>query len=140
MRIATKMAALGLLLGSSSCLSTVGPDTSKQTVAAVAGRVIRGDGTGVGGPLVTVQLLSEAVSGTAQLISSGSVLGADDGRFLFLFLINGFEPQTGSVNISVTAPIASGLLGKEVTGIPVKLVLGRTPTDTAYVEITLPAR
>ena len=140
MRTALKAFTVALLLSTGSCISSVAPDPGTRTIVAVAGRVIRTDGTGVGGPLVAIRLLSAASGGTAQVIGSSSVIGADDGRFLFVFLINGFEPQTGSANIVVTAPIASGLSGKEVSGVPVKLILGQVATDTSYVEITLAAR
>ena len=140
MRTALKAFTVALLLSTGSCISSVAPDPGTRTIVAVAGRVLRTNGTGVGGPLVAIQLLSAASGGTAQVIGSSSVIGADDGRFLFVFLINGFEPQTGSANIVVTAPIASGLSGKEVSGVPVKLILGQVATDTSYVEITLAAR
>ncbi len=140
MRTGIKVAALGLLIGIGSCLTVPPTDPSKETIAAIAGRVVRPDGTGVGGPIVAVQLLTGSTGGSAQFISSASVLGADDGRFLFVFLVNGFTPQIGSAVISVTAPIGSGLAGRDTAGIPVKLVLGRSATDTSYVQMELRPR
>jgi hypothetical protein len=140
MRTAIKVATLGLLVGTGSCLSTPPTDPSRETIAAIAGRVVRPDGTGVGGPIVAVQLMTAATGGSAQFISSASVLGADDGRFLFVFLVNGFTPQLGSATVSVTAPIGSGLAGRDTTGIPVKLVLGRLATDTSFVQMELRPR
>ena len=134
---AMKLAGLGLLLGSGACISTDPVDPSKQTAAVVAGRVVRGDGTGVGGASLTIQLLSQASGGSAQVIATVSGFGLDDGRFNQPFFINGFPPQTGSVRISVVAPLGSGLAGRDTTGIPVRLTLGSQATDTAYVQITL---
>ncbi len=131
---------VGLVLGSGACLSVEPPDPSKQTVAVVAGRVIRGDGTGVGGPQLTIQLLGEVTGGSAQLIASVSGLALDDGRFVQAFYVNGFSPQIGSTRISVVAPPGTGLQGRDTSGIPVKLVQGQQPTDTTYVQITLPPR
>lgn len=129
------------VIGVGGCLETTAPNTSLQTIAAVTGQVARVDGTGVGGPLISVQLLSAATTGgTARLISQGTVIGDEQGRFLFLFLINGEEAQTGSIILNVTPPIGSGLVAADTTGIPVKLVLGRTPTDTTYVQMTLQPR
>ena len=140
MRIVRNMVGLGLLLGVGSCLTAVAPDPGTETIAAVAGRVVRADGTGVGGPVVAIQLLTEVSGGSARLISSGSVLGADDGRFLFVFLLRGFPPQTGTATISVTAPPGSGLLGRDTSGIPVKMIQGRLATDTAFVQMALRPR
>ena len=110
MRTGIKVAAVGLLIGTGSCLTVPPTDPSKETIAAIAGRVVRPDGTGVGGPIVAVQLLT------------------------------GFTPQIGSAVISVTAPIGSGLAGRDTSGIPVKLVLGRLATDTSYVQMELRPR
>lgn len=140
MQSVMKAIGLGLALGLGACLKVDPVDPSRQTVAVVSGRVVRGDGTGVGGPSITIQLLGEATGGSAQLIASVSGLGQDDGRFVQLFFVNGFVPQTGSARISVVAPPGSGLIGRDTSGIPVKLVLGQLPTDTTYVEITLPPR
>ncbi len=140
MRTAMKLVMLSLLLGTGACLTTVAPDPTKDTIAAVAGRVVRVDGTAVGGALIAVQLLTAASGGSAQQISSSSVIGADDGRFLFIFLINGFPPQTGSVNVSVTAPPGTGLLGRDTSGIQVKVIQGQLATDTAFVQMVLRPR
>lgn len=140
MRTALKLGMAVALVATGACLSVPPTDPSKETIAAVAGRVVRADGTGVGGPLVSVQLLSQASGGSAQIISSSSVIGADDGRFLFIFLVSGFSAQTGSASISVTAPIGSGLLGRDTSGIPVKLIQGGLATDTAYVQMVLAPR
>ncbi len=135
-----RMWMVGVVLGSGACLTVEPPDPSKQTVAVVAGRVIRGDGTGVGGPHLTIQLLGEATGNSAQLIASVSGPALDDGRFVQAFFINGFSPQTGSTRISVVAPPGTGLQGRDTAGIPVKLTLGQQATETTYVQITLPPR
>ena len=134
---AMKVAWLGLLLGTGACLTTEPVDPSKQTVAVVSGRVVRGDGTGVSGPTITIQLFGEATGGSAQVIATVSGAPQDDGRFIQPFFINGFPPQTGSTRISVVAPLGSGLAGRDTSGIPVRLTLGSQASDTAYVLITL---
>ena len=134
---ALKAAGLGLLLGSGACLTTDPVDPNKQTVAVVSGRVIRGDGKGVGEPSITIQLLGEASGGSARVIATVSGFGLADGRFVQPFFINGFLPQTGSARISVVAPLGSGLAGRDTSGIPVRLTLSPQAADTAYVQITL---
>ncbi len=134
---AMRVAGLGLLLGTGACLTTTPVDPSKQTVAVVSGRVVRGDGTGVSGPTITIQLFGAATGGSAQVIATVSGAPKDDGTFIQPFFINGFLPQTGSTRIAVVAPLGSGLAGKDTSGIPVRLTLGTQATDTAYVQITL---
>jgi hypothetical protein len=134
------LAVAAVVLTGAGCLSTTTPDPALQTVAAVAGQVTRQDGSPVGGPLVSLQLTTAAVNGSANLLGQSSVIGDNDGRFLFVFLINGYPAQVGSASLSVTAPIASGLAGRDTVGIPVNIVQGDIPTDTAYVQIVLPAR
>ena len=129
-----------LAVATAGCLTTTAPDTSKQTIAAISGQVTRQDGTGVGGPLITISLLSAASGGTARLLSQGSVIGDGNGRFLFLFLITGEDPQDGSAIIEVTPPVASSLLPFDTTGVVVKLVQGRTATDTTHVQMMLQPR
>ncbi len=136
-------AAAGLALAAvvgSGCLSTTGIDSSKETIAVVTGQVTRQDGSAVGGPLVTVELLSAVTNGSAKLLSQATVIGDDNGRFLFLFLLTGEDPQTGTASLAVTPPIGSGLAPFDTLGIPVKLVQGRNPTDSTYVQMVLQPR
>ena len=135
------MALAALALGVAGCIGASTVDNSKQASAIVMGQVLKPDGvTPIGGPIVVAQLLGPAVNGVSQLLSQGSYVGDDNGRFLFLFLMNGVDPQNGTVNLSVTAPIASGFLSKDTLSIPVRIANGWTPTDTTYVQIKLQAR
>ncbi|MBL8985231.1 MAG: hypothetical protein JNJ80_03105 [Gemmatimonadetes bacterium] len=124
----------------SACLSTTGIDPSKETIAVVTGQVTRQDGSAVGGPLVSVELLSAVSNGSAKLLSQATVIGDTNGRFLFLFLLTGEVAQTGSANLVVTPPIGSSLAPFDTVGIPVKIVQGRNPTDTTYVQMALSPR
>ena len=140
MRLKTLAGVAALAVAATGCLETVAPDTSKQTIAAISGQVTRQDGSGVNSPVVTISLLSAVTGGSARLLNQGSLIADENGRFLFLFLQNGEDPQTGSALIEVTPPIASGLLPFDTTGVPVKIVAGRTATDTAYVQMLLQPR
>lgn len=129
------------VLGSAGCIALPTVDTSKQASAAVMGQVVRSDGvTPVGGPIVGAELFSAVVNNTTRALGRGSVIADDHGRFLFIFQPNGEDPQTGSVNVSVAAPIGSGLLSKDTLSIPVRISLGLMPTDTTFVLIKLLAR
>lgn len=122
-----------------ACLSTTGTNT-ERTSAVVTGQVTGPDGTTpVGGPLIAVQLLSAQTGNSAQLLGTGVVTGADDGRFLILFLLNS-PAQTGSAIISVTPAPGQGLLPFDTAGIPVKILPGERPAESTYVQMTLKAR
>jgi hypothetical protein len=113
--------------------------TGDPVAAAVQGRVTKEDGTPIGGPLVTVTLLSARVNGVAQFLGQLQIIADDNGRFLALF--RGYDqPQTGSVGILVTPPIGSGLLAADTADIPVTIELNDPPRDTAFVEMILPPR
>jgi hypothetical protein len=133
-------ALVGLGLAASGCLSTTGPNSGKQAATAITGLVKRADGSPVSGPLVTVQLTTKPAGGTAQLIAQANVIAADDGNFLFVFLLNGYDAQDGVVNLTVTPPIGTPLLPFDSAGIPVKLVAGALATDTAFVFVTMQPR
>lgn len=128
--------SIGLLAG---CLGTA-PDPGDLTSAVVTGQVVRPDGvTPVGGPQVTAQLLSAINGGSATLIATLTTLASDEGRFTLLFRT--YEPvQTGSVIVSVIPAPGQGLVGRDTTGIPVRIQAGEIPTDTTYVQIQLQAR
>ena len=64
----------------------------------------------------------------------------NNGNFLFKFTLSNVDAQNGTVNISVLAPIASGLAPKDTVGIPVRIGSGLNPTDTTFVQIKLQAR
>ncbi len=130
---------IAAIAGSAACLSTVGPNT-ERTSAVVTGQVTRPDAvTPVGGPLITVQLLGAQTGNSAQLLGTGVVTGADNGRFLILFLLNS-PVQTGSAIINVSPAPGQGLQPFDTSGIPVKIMLGEAPAESTYVQMALKAR
>ncbi|MEZ4456130.1 MAG: hypothetical protein R2882_06215 [Gemmatimonadales bacterium] len=133
-------AGLGLALALGACLTSTNPDPSLRTSTAVTGQVTRQDGSPVGGPLVAVRILGEVKNGTATVLGESSVIADANGRFLFLFLISGEQPQNGTALVEVTPPIASALLPVDTAGIPIKVSQGDVPSDTAYVQLVLPPR
>jgi hypothetical protein len=134
-------AGVAAVMASAACISTVGVDPSNQTSAVVMGQVLKADGlTPVVGPSVVIQLLQAPSGGVSKVIFETSVTADENGRFLFSFTMSSVAPQTGSANLTVTPPIASGLAGQDTTGIPVKIVRGQPPTDSTYVQFTLKAR
>lgn len=138
MRRITWVVAAALLGG---CLSTETTDPTKLSSAAVMGQVVKPDGiTGVSGPVVSIQLLTKPVNNTAQLISQSAVTADANGRFLFIFLLNGIDPQDAIANLAVTAPIGSGFLNADTVAIPVKIIRGQSPSDTSFVQFTLKPR
>jgi hypothetical protein len=133
-----RAAALATLVGAMAaggCLNSTGPN-GERTSAVVTGQVTRNDGTPVGGPLVTVQLLGAQSGGSAPLLGTGVVTGADNGRFLILFLLNS-PVQTGSAIINVTPAPGQGLLPFDTAGIPVKILPGEIPAESTYVQMAL---
>jgi hypothetical protein len=130
---------IGAMTATAACLSTTGPNT-ERTSAVVTGQVTRPDGTTpVGGPLITVQLLGGQTGNSAQLLGTGVVTGADNGRFLILFLLNS-PVQTGSAIINVSPAPGQGLLPFDTAGIPVKILPGEQPAESTYVQMSLKAR
>jgi len=115
-------------------------DNSKQASAAVQGRLLKPDGvTGIS-TQVTAQLLGNPVNGVSPFFDQATVVADNNGNFLFKFTLSNVDAQNGTVNISVLAPIASGLAPKDTVGIPVRIGSGLNPTDTTFVQIKLQAR
>ena len=130
------------LLASASCLTVPSVDTSKTASAALAGQITRPDGvTGVDGPVMAVQLLSAVnASGVATLLAQTNTQADEHGRFVFNFQLIGVDPQIGTVNLSITPLLGSGLLSRDTLSIPVKIEAGVVPADTTYLLIKLQAR
>ena len=139
MRLILVAGAVALSLTGAACLSTTGPN-AERTSAVVTGQVVRPDGTTpVGGSAIVVQLLGARTGNSAPLLRTGVVTGADNGRFLILFLLNS-PVQTGSAIINVSPAPGQGLLPFDTAGIPVKILLGETPAESTYVQMVLKAR
>ena len=130
---------VGLSGGLVSCLGTTGPATV-PTYAVVTGQIFRPDGTTpVPDPAISIQLLSATVNGTSTLIGSGSLNGDSLGRFAFPFR-TGAPVQVGSATMTVTPRPGLGLVGRDTSGIPVRILPTDPPTESTFVRLTLRAR
>jgi hypothetical protein len=127
-------------IGLAACISTSGPDPADRVGATVEGQVTRTDGTGVSGPSVSLQLITQPVGGQSRLLSGTSIVADAQGRFVVTFIMNGEEPQTALLVMAVTPPPASGLANRDSVGLPVRVSRTIPTPDTSYIALALPAR
>ena len=122
----------------SACVGTT-QETTPSVTGAVTGQVRRQSGTAVGGALLGFTLTTQPVGGTATLLSSASLTADDQGNYTLVFIVPG-AAQTAVLSVAVTPPIGSGLLGKDTSGLALRLSTAYPPPDTTYLFFDLAPR